>query len=285
MIVEDQELWNLYLKVLNSPNHDCYEAAIEDLVDYETAHILFVTWERSPDCLAAQRCLAWAKSILYDFHKVENRYLEDRDTEEMLCATLTWRMDDNDFFGTLAEAFSYLEDLPSEFDRLLLNACSRLEPVSAFVLFISAHECTHVCWNSPLLRSSCLLDFLLEKGAQFNTSGVRITPLQIAVLRWDYSGTEWLLKKGVNSNAIGDIDGKYFPHLDNRWGQASPLHIIRHSPFALDHLDKVTNGRIKQERTAQRPRIEELLLTYGAKDFLMRDSESSNALVLSATQN
>ncbi|KAF7537322.1 hypothetical protein G7054_g3825 [Neopestalotiopsis clavispora] len=102
-------------------------------------------------------------------------------------------------------------------------------------------------------------------------SGIQhcLTPLQLSVYCLDLRAVEALLESDVDPNGIGACDGRptpiYLFKVDDRWWSASPLHMIRHAPFAAEDIDGTLD--IMQSREAQRSQIEKVLIQFGAKDF------------------
>jgi hypothetical protein len=102
----------------------------------------------------------------------------------------------------------------------------------------------------------------LELGADPNMIGYQVTPLQIAVVSWDFEGVSTLLNAGADPNDTGNSDGivwemgtlmSRFNHLHN----ASPLYICR-------------NFECTRKRAIEKDlkKIEATLLQYGAEAFL-----------------
>ena len=67
--------------------------------------------------------------------------------------------------------------------KLLANS---LNPTSVLVSYIGSHQ-HEDCLNK------CMVDWLLERGADPHGSGHRVTPLQIAVSNGDFHGVKSLL--------------------------------------------------------------------------------------------
>jgi hypothetical protein len=131
--------------------------------------------------------------------------------------------------GVFAEATRCL-DPGAEAMKFLCEWATDFDPTPTLLLFISSHY--HI---SPCCKPRCVVDWLLDHGADPNPKGYRVTPLQIAVASWDYHGVESLLAAGADPNNTGDanglkwgdntIKGRYF---DQCCGH-SPLYIFRHS--------------------------------------------------------
>ena len=134
-------------------------------------------------------------------------------------------------------------------DRMLLVSC----------LVVHCHE--RVCING------CFVEWLLGQGANFAPSGVRMTPLQLAIHRCDYHSSRLLLQAGADANAIGDMNGQILPGIDTAFSSCSPLHIIRTSAYGLQNIEKEVN--LKDVREARWADIEALLLEFGAMDFVV----------------
>ena len=146
---------------------------------------------------------------------------------------------------------------------MLLMECGTglFDPTNILLLFIGCHnhELTS-CYEVP-----CPLVRLLELGANPNMKIHRVTPLQIAVVSWDFEGVTMLLKAGADPNDTGNINGvcwekgtlmRRFNHLHS----VSPLRI--HRTFAC-----ILQNDIKMKREKDLGKIEAVLLKYGAEEI------------------
>jgi hypothetical protein len=110
------------------------------------------------------------------------------------------------------------------------------------------------------------VDFLIKQGASVSPPGSRMTPLQLAVHRWDCHGTTQLLKAGADANEVGDPNGEILPYTDITLSACSPLHILRTGSYGLQYIEEHAN--LKEWRRERRAEIEALLLEFGALDFV-----------------
>jgi hypothetical protein len=120
----------------------------------------------------------------------------------------------------------------------------------------------------------CILDHLVDLGADANTTEYQCTPLQIAVACWDLEGVNILLEAGANpngtpnSNRISWENGSLMSIAFRRLEYASPLYIIRN--YGCETILKNYAGYREENVDA----IEAALLEYGADEFLISDDES-----------
>jgi hypothetical protein len=146
-----------------------------------------------------------------------------------------------------------------------------------FLTCVSSH---HLSYELDYIKHSCSgkkgfpcpLKTLSENGYDPNALDIPVTPLQMAVYRWDFPATRLLLDNGAQVNALGNRDLEVPPHLDydTRWNACSPLHIIRNSTRGLKGRPSVYEG--DRDRSSNRPGIERLLLKRGAEDFVVDKS-------------
>ena len=81
------------------------------------------------------------------------------------------------FEGSIIEAFAQFASVNDGGLELLLKYGTGLfDPSRVLLLFIGAHS--HPCGEA------CLVDLLLEMGADANVTGYQTTPLRIAVVSW-----------------------------------------------------------------------------------------------------
>ena len=167
------------------------------------------------------------------------------------------------FHGSIIEVFAHWSSVNEEIFTLLLEYSTRLSDPSK-VLFICIGFHDH-CYAEP-----CVVERLLELGADPNGIGYRITPLQTAVAGSDFEAVSILLKAGADPNDTGNPDGivweegtpmnKWFSYLHN----ASPLSICR------------------QEEDEK---IEEILLQYGAEELSGQPGSHSSQAVSCSSPN
>ncbi|KAK6330000.1 hypothetical protein TWF718_003427 [Orbilia javanica] len=142
--------------------------------------------------------------------------------------------------GTLPEIFAQVQFLVSLRDSgrpAWLRPWSILEQFgNSFEItsFLDCYIYSHArdCGNKTLKECApyCLLEKLLDLGADPNGSGMSMTPLQVAAERWDFHAIELLLRKGADANAIGVGGKRYCLGWKLEYATWSPLRIYRHAP-------------------------------------------------------
>ena len=200
------------------------------------------------------------------------KFLQVKDTRDFLQARMKIEMDGSNllvrgdgksylFDGSIIEIFAQLV-ISSAFPLMLLleYGAGLFDCSKVLLLYIGSHlhdfEGTGYC---PLRK-------LLELGADPNSRGSRITPLQIAVVLWDLDGVRTLLNAGADPNGIGSSggiaweDGTFMSRFNHLEG-ASALHICRNYEYTGLYLES-------EYREKDLEMIEATLLQYGAKDFL-----------------
>jgi hypothetical protein len=210
-----------------------------------------------------RECLAFAK-----------KFLQGKDTKDFFQTRLTFTMDiwfvvSNDdmenyiFDGSIIEVFAQLSvQWVDIFELLLEYGTGLFDPSRVLLLFIGRHyyDPEDKCYGY------CPTERLLELGADPNMMGYQVTPLQIAVVTWDFESVSTLLKAGADPNGTGNSDGVFwekgtlmsrFNHLHN----ASPLYIFR-------NFECIFEDYTKENREGDEEEIEEILLQYGAEAFL-----------------
>jgi hypothetical protein len=211
----------------------------------------------------SSECLAFAK-----------KFLQGKDTKDFLQTRLTFTMDawsvvsvydtkNYIFDGSIIEVFAQLSIQWVDVFKLLLEYGTGLfDPSRVLLLFIGRHYRDLENEYSRYRQ----VERLLELGADPNMMGYQVTPLQIAVVSWDFESVSTLLKAGADPNGTGNSDGVFwekgtlmsrFNHLHN----ASPLYICR-------NFECIFEGYTKENREGDEEEIEEILLQYGAEAFL-----------------
>ena len=200
------------------------------------------------------------------------KFLQVKDTRDFLQARMKIEMDVSNLLvrgdgksylldGSIIEIFAQLAISSAIRLMLLLDYGAGLFDCSkVLLLYIGSHlhdfEGTGYC---PLRK-------LLELGADPNSRGSRITPLQIAVGSWDFNGVRTLLNAGADPNGIGSSggiaweDGTFMSRFNHLEG-ASALHICKNYEYTGPYLES-------EYREKDLEMIEATLLQYGAKDFL-----------------
>ncbi|KAH7418714.1 hypothetical protein BKA64DRAFT_565057 [Cadophora sp. MPI-SDFR-AT-0126] len=130
--------------------------------------------------------------------------------------------------------------------------------------------CTAIHYHNDCHRSSeygCILEWLIDHGADPNSTLFGLTPLQIAIARLDYEGAKLLLTEGANPNAIGTPAGLMPSGIHTIKTNASPLHIIRSGAYEVEAIDDFVDLH-SPYTTEPKATVEELLLGFGARDFV-----------------
>jgi len=207
--------------------------------------------------------------------QLAKKFLQGKDTKDFLQTQLTFQkevrfvvseddMEDYTFDGSIIEVFAQFPFKVDEFKLLLEYGTELFDPSKVLLLFIGCHN--HNLKGD--CNGYCPAERLLELGADPNMIGYRVTPLQIAVVSWDFEGVSTLLKAGADPNDTGNNDGIFwgkgtlmsrFNHLRN----ASPLYICRN--FECIFQDGSYAKRYREEGLRK---IEAILLQYGAEAFL-----------------
>ena len=165
------------------------------------------------------------------------------------------------FDGSPIEIFAQLGTImPDAFKFLIEVGAGLFDPSTALLLFIGGHEhrVRQTC------KEYCLLERLLDLGANPNLEDHRVTPLQIATCLWDLKGVSALLKAGARPNYAGNDEGiawrkdtlmSAFNYLHG----ANPLRICR---------NEEDDGMYwkREERHEERVKVEALLLRHGAEE-------------------
>ena len=282
IIIQDGDLWDLQIKVLDS-----LQWKLPSVYDFEVFYandspFTLFAWDLTSYNSANRECLVLMRLLDSSAYTMCAKFVDGQDLKSMLCAPISIYIYGDLFYGTALDACHYMIGQKRQYDHVdhLLQICQqRLDATICFLLHLAAHDHYGICEQLPNKGIKCLIEEFFTDRVGPNLAGFALTPLQITLLRWDYAGTELLLRKGANPNGIGDLDGEDFSRLDTSWGQASPLHIIRNARFYLE--DQRTLLRdfqdMNQESIGDRPRgirsrIETLLIEYSAKDFVLDGS-------------
>ena len=205
------------------------------------------------------------------------KFLRVKDTRDFLQARIRFEkeisnqhmhMDEKSYLldGSIIEIFAQLAiRKPSPLMLLLDHGAGLFDCSKVLLLYIGSHV------HNLEGAGYCPLKKLLELGADPNSRGSRITPLQIAVVSWDLDGVRTLLNAGADPNDVGSSggivweDGTFmsrFNHLDG----ASALYIYRSFGYIGPyHSQKEYIGPRHRENLET---IEATLLQHGAKEFL-----------------
>jgi hypothetical protein len=204
--------------------------------------------------------------------ELAKKLLESINLEEVMQTRLeigiqTWHLPESgdeydfDFEGTVIELFAQLAmDKPHPFRILLEQGAQYIDPSAVFLSFISSHR--HGTENT--CEDYCLLSQLLQLGANVNESEFWVTPLQVAVARFDLAGVKVLLEAGADPNGIGDGNG-------TEWNDHSLLgrfnHLCAVRPLSICRQEEGGHDWSGTYYYDDREEIEAELLQYGASDF------------------
>ena len=200
------------------------------------------------------------------------KFLRAKDTRDFLQARLRFETYvTSDYYGkvclldgSIIEVYAQLTTKNTPTFKLLLDYGAGLfDCAKILLLHIARHNHDPECE----CRGYCPLRRLLELGADPNSRGSRITPLQIAVYSGDLDGVSALLDAGADPNNTGSSEGTVwedgtfmsrFNHLEG----ASALHICRNSERYLE------KSHVRRWREPNFETIEGFLLRYGAQEIL-----------------
>ena len=207
-----------------------------------------------------------------EYLTLAKKFLQGKDLKSLLQAQLCFKKKvlyiyvppDNhkqiySFEGSLIEVHAQSAPDSADVFRFLIEIGAGLfDPSTTLLSYTGSHDHRYC-------KSSCLMQRLLELGADPNVRGYRITPLQIATFYEDVEGVEMLLKAGAMPNDTGCPDGIVWPkgsvmHGLNILHGASPLRICKDFPKLLRPIYPEEKPHVREE-------IKTLLLTYGAEAF------------------
>jgi hypothetical protein len=292
-ISQDENLCAMALEVLDpsGPSFEVLCAAWRHINDHcgifvgngwIQNHFFNIEWNTSPrnnDAAVLMNLALLYSGFWEGAASLTRKFLEGKVTRDFLQSPLHFKsqwfnlsvcgpdMTPYQFRGSVIESIVQLEDGATELQELLLDYGTGFYDPSK-ILCLSIGYLKH-----ESCAAYCILDHLLDLGADPNTAEYKCTPLQIAVACWDLEGVNVLLEAGADpngtpkSNRISWEDNSlmsvYFQHLE----YASPLYIIRN--FDCDSPVLNTVG----ERGENVGAIEAALLEHGAEEFLIPDDE------------
>ena len=180
------------------------------------------------------------------------------------------------FDESIIEVFAQLGFEALRILRYLLELGKGLfDPSKILLLFIGCH----LCHSNYDCNSYCLVERLLELGADPNTNECWVCPLQIAVKGYDLKAVTSLLEAGADPNPTEKSDGIAWKDdtLMSRFNGlhgASPLYIHRHHGLFENENMRLRREDIMGVREGDSKQIEAILLQYGAKAYWRHDMHS-----------
>lgn len=153
----------------------------------------------------------FANTVSAGLFPLARKFLGSRDADEILYRTLvhvtveggTIGKNIMDLFREWPNDYFEGQDTGNHinfFPRIVEIATELRDPTWALCMYIGTHH------HRPEPRG-CGIGEFLNRGADPNAAGYRITPLQMAVYRLDASAVEELLDGGADANGIGVPDG------------------------------------------------------------------------------
>lgn len=241
------------------------------------SHFWDLKWYQNPSNADAVHLLnlLLLSFVSPEYLSLARKFLQGKDNRDFLRTQLAFSKGESfdihkEYDGSIIEisaqsAFEALDIL-----RLLLEyGTGQFDPSVILLLFIGRHQYhpNHDC------GSDCLVKCLLELGADPNTNGRWVTPLQIAVKCHDFGAIRFLLQAGADANLVksgGGIPWKHDTPMErfNGLHGASPLYIHRHHGLFENENMTLQREDIMSERQGDSERIEAILLRYGAKSYL-----------------
>ncbi|KAF1951390.1 hypothetical protein CC80DRAFT_210542 [Byssothecium circinans] len=285
--IENDDIWQFQLSYLSNPRHPLVKA-VENYSEVEDdgAPPRLLCWDINRQTTRISLLSYLLLSMMEDhLAKMAVKFLAGLDMEALLSTPLELITPEGDrvhtnFMEATAIASIYYGSWMTDFTVALM--ASRIPASTAFMLSMSGH-----LHGAHLFEEidGCRLGQQLRAGIDVSGSGFKITPLQLAVTRWDYAGVEALLNAGVDVNGLGNPHGKDLASIDSSKGSCSPLNIIRTSVFCLAHVMLLLAAEDREQfftcRRRDRGRIEELLVRCGAKDFVGAENEEADTLAMS----
>ena len=214
------------------------------------------------------------------------RFLHSKNNKDVLTARLTFGISSSrlpcvyNFDESIIEVFAQLGLEGLHIFRLLLELGMGLfDPSKILLLFSGCHQ----CYSNYDCNSHCLVERLLELGADPNTNRSWVSPLQIAVSCFDFIAISLLLEAGADPNPVENSDGIAWKDDTlmgrfNRLHGASPLYIHRHHGLFNIETWAVQGEDTMDERRGDSEQIEAILLRYGARSY--RNTQHTSTIVL-----
>lgn len=137
------------------------------------------------------------------------------------------------------------------------------------------------CQDSGGAQRCEVLDHVKGLLMKLDSCPYEITPLQVAVYNWDLLAARFLLEAGADPNGTGVEGGKpapfyAFPINDiDDWRHDSPLHILKNAmPRDVEGSEWINwMHEDMHQREKDLNDLEELLKSYGARDFIATTPE------------
>jgi hypothetical protein len=158
-----------------------------------------------------------------------------------------------DFDGSLLEVMAQLSGMFDYPLAWLLDQINTATDISLLLAVINTHHtCSHDRSNA---WDTCVLQKILDRGADSNATQYSITPLQIAAATRDVEGVRELMVAGADANATGNRNGICFKDdfilsWCNELQNLSPLYICRNFESSAGPCDK------REDREEMEKRIE-----------------------------
>ena len=243
-----------------------------------THRVWDLIWVSEPSSSDAAHLLtlSFLASDSPEYLLLAEKFLHGKNNKNFLTTRLTFNMPLMDeiynFDGSIVEFFAQVAfDATGVFRLLLENGTGLFDPSVILLLFIGCHQDHPNCDCS----NYCLLERLLELGADPNINGCWVTPLQIAVQCCDLTAISILLEAGADPNPVKNSDGIAWQlgTLTSRYNRlhgASPLYIHRNSdPWDMADIEFWKEGLDPTKVYSEKEQIEAILLQHGAEEYLM----------------
>ena len=250
--------------------------SVDTMTAAHLLNLLFMGLSSTENLILAKQFIQWFPAA--DFLRSNLTF------EKVLADLATSEHRQYDFSGTIVEISAQIAAFRREqFDLLLEYSTGFYDPSAVLMSFIASH----MCRSNRSSKNICALKKLLEAGADASGINYYVSPLQIAVVSWDFEGVSMLLKAGADPNGTGSANGIAWKentllHQFNFLHGLTPLQISRQVDYIAfqykRYLDKevteeeyhrsVSRGNYEytfQVRTAHdRKQVEDVLLRWGA---------------------
>lgn len=277
-LTEHEALWMGLLRMWS--NDLSYFSSADDLFRndmHERLPELNASWLLIFDPEEAHRVQEFAPGILAclllnSSHILANKLVSHYGTEILEVPFHFYIAPRKGYFGSIVEAVSMAtmgyNDCKEALDAVKLLSHYFDNTQLAFIC-VGIHMRPDTDCECDAVNSCQPITMLLQYVQAGSDIHYCLTLLQLSVYCLDLRAVQALLDSGVDPNGIGTCDGRptpiYLYKVDDRWWSASPLHMVRHAPFAAEEINETLD--IMRSREAQRSEIEELLIQFGAEDF------------------